>query len=120
MQADYTALVAAGMTSVLLRDGMIAAALVLEPHPDHLLIENVAVHPSRQRQGLGRRLMAHAEAEARRLGLDLLRLYTNAAMIENIALYQRLGYRETHRAIEEGRHRVYMDKRLTAPSRESG
>ena len=119
MLADYAALAAAGQTSVLERDGMIAAVLVIEPHPDHLLVENVAVHPQWQRHGLGRGLMAHAETEARRRGLDLLRLYTNVAMTENIALYERLGYVETHRGVEDGRHRVFMEKRIptTFPSR---
>ncbi len=112
MLADYAALAASGAASVLVDDDTIVAVLVLEPHPDHLLVENVAVHPDHQRRGHGRRLMAHAEAEARRLGVGLLRLYTNVAMVENIALYRRLGYVETHRSMEDGRHRVFMEKRL--------
>ena len=33
-------------------------------------------------------------------------------MTENIALYSRIGYVETHRAEENGLRRVYMSKRL--------
>ncbi len=33
-------------------------------------------------------------------------------MTENIALYGRCGYEETHRATEQGRNRVYMRKAL--------
>jgi hypothetical protein len=35
-------------------------------------------------------------------------------MTENIALYTRKGYVETHRAEENGLRRVYMQKDLTA------
>jgi ribosomal protein S18 acetylase RimI-like enzyme len=59
---------------------------------DHLLIVNVAVDPAYRGQGLGSRLLAHAEAVARELHLETLRLYTNGLMAENIALYQRRGY----------------------------
>jgi hypothetical protein len=57
-------------------------------------------------------LLAFAEAEARRMGARALRLYTNEAMTENLALYGRLGFVETHRAVEEGLRRVYMTKVL--------
>jgi hypothetical protein len=33
-------------------------------------------------------------------------------MTENLALYSRLGYVETHRGEEKGYSRVYMEKRL--------
>ena len=48
--------------------------------------------PEHQIHGHGRRLMAHAEAVAVELSLDLLRLYTNQRFAANIALYRRFGY----------------------------
>jgi hypothetical protein len=42
----------------------------------------------------------------------MVRLYTNEAMTENIALYSRIGFMETHRAEERGLRRVYMIKTL--------
>ncbi len=69
----------------------------------------------RQGQGLGRRLVAFAESEARRLGYAELRLYTHATMTENIALYTRLGFCETGRGREAGYDRVFMAKRLGGP-----
>jgi hypothetical protein len=39
-------------------------------------------------------------------------LYTNIVMTENLALYTRLGFEETHRADEDGYRRVFMRKRL--------
>jgi GNAT superfamily N-acetyltransferase len=77
-----------------------------------LLVENVAVHPRAQGAGLGRRLMEFAEAEAERLGLAKLSLYTNVVMTENQAIYAHLGYRETRRETEGGYHRVYMEKEI--------
>jgi DNA-binding MarR family transcriptional regulator/GNAT superfamily N-acetyltransferase len=44
--------------------------------------------------GIGRRLLAALEAEARQRGLETLRLETNRSLIEAQALYRRAGYRE--------------------------
>jgi ribosomal protein S18 acetylase RimI-like enzyme len=113
MLDDYAKLIGAGAVSVLDDpDGAIAAIIVLLPKPDHLLLDNIAVRPDRQGRGLGRRLVAFAEAEARRLGYAELRLYTHATMSENIALYTRLGFRETGRGREAGYDRVFMAKGL--------
>ena len=61
-------------------------------------------------QGLGRELLMFAEGRAIDAGFQRIRLYTNEAMIENIKLYRRIGYAETHRAEEHGLRRVYMTK----------
>jgi GNAT superfamily N-acetyltransferase len=115
MLDDYAQLIADGMVSVLEdAGGTIAAIIVLVPQPDHLLLDNIAVRPDRQGQGLGRRLIAFAEDEARRLGFAELRLYTHERMIENIALYTRLGFAETGRGQQAGYDRVFMRKRVAA------
>ena len=114
MLDDYAALIAAVAVNVLeAADGAIAAIIVLLPKPDHLLLDNIAVRRASQGQGLGRRLIAFAEAEARRLGYLELRLYTHEKMSENIALYTRLGFVETGRGHDAGYDRVFMTKRLT-------
>src|SRR5690348_18234901 len=112
MLDDYAALIADGAVSVLEADGdgTIAAIIVLLSKPDHLLLDNIAVRPDRQGSGLGRRLVAFAESEARRLGYAELRLYTHEKMTENIALYTRLGFHETGRRHEAGYDRVFMTK----------
>ena len=111
MLDDYARLIAAGAVSVLDDpDGTIAALIVLLPKPDHLLLDNIAVRPDRQGRGLGRRLIAFAESETRRLGYAELRLYTHEKMTENIALYRRLRFRETGRGREAGYDRVFMAK----------
>ncbi len=113
MDDDYAARIAAGEAHVL-EDGAggIAGLVVLERHADHLLLDNVAVEPARAGAGAGRRLLDFAEAEARRLGLPEVRLYTHARMARNIALYERRGYVVTGRRTEKGFDRVYMARRL--------
>jgi GNAT superfamily N-acetyltransferase len=108
---DYARRIAEGAVTVLEEaDGRVAAIIVLLPKKDHLLLDNIAVRPDRQGRGLGRALIAFAEAEARRLGLAELRLYTHEMMLENIALYARLGFAESGRGHQAGYDRVFMRK----------
>jgi GNAT superfamily N-acetyltransferase len=103
---------------VLETDGVLLGILELDPRPDHLWIENVAVAPRWQGHGFGRLLLQHAEAEARRRGLDELGLLTNERYLDNIAMYGRYGYRETDRVPYGGADLVYFRKRLEAPDAE--
>ena len=57
-------------------------------------VKRLWVHPDARGQGLARRLMAAIEAEARRLGYRDLRLDTNRALPEAIALYHAAGWTE--------------------------
>jgi ribosomal protein S18 acetylase RimI-like enzyme len=110
LESDYAALIADGRVHV--TDGL-EGLIVLVPEEGVLLVDNVAVRPELHGRGIGRALMAHAEREARRLGLPALRLYTNVRMTANIALYESLGYRETGRQGIEGRSAVLMRKQLS-------
>lgn len=110
MTVDYHRLVAA--TSVLVEDSSILGVIVTVVKPDHLMIENVAVARAAQGRGHGRTLLEHAEQQARSLGLLQVRLYTNAAMTENLTLYPRIGYVEVDRRSEDGFERVYFTKDL--------
>lgn len=112
MTDDYTALVAQGLMQVLEDQGRVCGLLVLIAQPDALLLDNIAIAPEAQGRGFGRLLLAAAENAARAAGLPVIRLYTNVAMTENIAIYGRHGYAETGRRVENGLHRVYMEKRL--------
>jgi N-acetylglutamate synthase-like GNAT family acetyltransferase len=114
LTADYAALVAAGAVHVAEQDGSVVGVLVLEPRPDHLLIENVAVAPSAQGHGVGSTLLALAEREAVLTGRAELRLYTHERMTENLAYYPRRGYTETHRTDDGTFQRVHFAKRLRA------
>jgi ribosomal protein S18 acetylase RimI-like enzyme len=112
MLDDYSALIEERRVHVLIADHEIAGILVLLPDDGAMLLDNVAIHPDRQGHGYGRALIAHAEKIAREQGFKAIRLYTNEAMTENIGLYERLGFVETHRGEENGFRRVYMTKVL--------
>jgi N-acetylglutamate synthase-like GNAT family acetyltransferase len=93
MHADHAAAVTRGEVLVLEDDegGAIVGVVELVAAPDHLLVDIVAVAPERPGEGHGRALLAAAEERAAQLGVPELRLYTNEAMTENLALYPRLG-----------------------------
>jgi ribosomal protein S18 acetylase RimI-like enzyme len=88
------------------------ASLALEIEPAHIVIWSVAVLPEHQHKGMGRRLLDFAEARSRALRRPEIRLFTNAKMVRNIALYQSLGYAETRREGLPDRVIVHMSKRL--------
>jgi ribosomal protein S18 acetylase RimI-like enzyme len=97
---------------VLEEGAVIAAIIVLLPAPNYLLLDNIAVSPTRQGLGLGRRLLAFAEDEALRRGYREIRLYTHETMVQNQRLYASIGYEETGRGSEAGYIRVFMRKQL--------
>lgn len=107
-----------GDSAVVLAENSDGAALgyaILYPDPaapDALHLDSVAVIPAAQGGGVGRALIADAEARAAAAGLSRITLYTNAAMSGALALYPRLGYRETRRAREQGFDRIFFEKRL--------
>jgi len=97
----------------------IEGALILEPRPDDLLIWSVATHPRVQGRGLGRRLLAAAEARATALGRRVMRLYTGEPLSANIAWYRRHGYAVEQVEQMPDRRVVHMVKTLrdaTLPS----
>jgi ribosomal protein S18 acetylase RimI-like enzyme len=112
MNADFAQLIATGEMHVLEHAGEIVGVIRLRAEPPALWVENVAVDPRFQHQGYGRQLLAFADQQARAAGLSELRLYANELMLENIALYARLGYVETERQLHGDFHRVFMRKPL--------
>jgi GNAT superfamily N-acetyltransferase len=112
MLDDYPARIAADQLWVLEDVGGIGGVLVLEDGPDCFMLDNIAVRPDRQGLGFGRILLDFAEAEAARRGWDAVTLYTNALMVQNIAIYAARGYVEFDRRTEKEFQRVYMRKPL--------
>lgn len=110
MTADYEAAVRRHRFDLLHVNGVLAGLIETVDETDRLLIENVAVAPRFQGQGLGRRLLAHAERVAAALGRDRIRLYTNKRMAENVKLYRSLGYEvDREEQISDG-YAVHMSK----------
>jgi ribosomal protein S18 acetylase RimI-like enzyme len=118
MTADYNASFLINRFDLLLDNGVLVGLVETVRQGDELMIINVAVEPTHQGRGLGRRLMAHAEALAQAASLLATRLYANKLMIENIALYEKLGYqleKETQHDI--GTIAVHMVKHLNERQR---
>jgi ribosomal protein S18 acetylase RimI-like enzyme len=114
MLADYGAPISDGRVWVAEagRDHEVIGILILSDQPDALHVDNVAVHPHAQRGGVGRALLAFAREEAARRGYHVLRLSTNALFTESIAVYHRLGFKETGRVLApNGSLRIHFERR---------
>jgi ribosomal protein S18 acetylase RimI-like enzyme len=114
MTTDYDEILAAHPVWLLRLADEPIGVLVLMHEPEALLIYSVAISPPYQKQGYGRQLLAWAEEQAQQAGYTTIRLFTNALMTENIALYLRLGYSETGREPFHGLTLVHMAKRLSS------
>ena len=113
MDEDYAVAVSESEVWVVEAAGEVVGFLVLVHGRGVTLLDGVAVLPTQQGSGVGRALLALAEDQSRAQGHARLRLFTNAAMVENQRLYEGLGYVETHRAEDEGLARVFYEKVLT-------
>lgn len=112
MLEDYRQVLVDTDTFVLTEGAEIVGVLVMSREHTELLLINVAVSPRYKGQGFGKKLMAFCERHALHSGCEAVRLYTHELMIENIEIYKKLGYQETHRATENGFSRVFMRKVL--------
>lgn len=113
MSADFKAQISAGDVYVAVDDkDEVQGFIVFYKQKSQMLLENVAVLPRASSRGIGKALIQFCEAAARQDSLAAVRLYTNAKMTENLAIYPKLGYREVGRRVEDGFHRVYFEKNL--------
>lgn len=92
-------------------DGIAAVAL-LQPRGDDLLADSLAACPRAQGFGHGNLLLAAAEARARALGRDTVRLYTGEPLEANINWYRRKGYAIERVEQLPDRRLVHMAKTL--------
>ena len=109
---DYSEMVAKHAVFVIEVGPEIAGILVLIEFSDHFLLDNVAVQPQFQGRGIGKQLMQQAERVALERGFQEIQLYTHEMMVENVAIYGRIGYIEFDRRTEKGFERIYMRKAL--------
>ncbi len=116
MDRDFMSPVLAGDVYVCESDGRINGAITMTSAGDHLEVGSVAVDPTAQRRGIGKRLMALAEEVAMDRGFRVLRLHTNVALPELVIYYERLGYSVVERKIEAGFARVFLQKALSSAS----
>jgi GNAT superfamily N-acetyltransferase len=109
MHWDYAEVIAEGRAWILEVERRIVGFIDLRDDPEVLGIANIAVVSAEQGKGYGKRLLAFAEEEAKRRGYGEVRLYVNALMTENIAVYEHVGFSEVERFRRgEGDDRVYL------------
>lgn len=77
------------------RDGEIVGAVVVR-WSDESEIELLAVDKARRGQGIGQAIVAELVEEARRQGLKRLLVGTGNFSLDNIAFYQKCGFRMSH------------------------
>lgn len=95
---DITSILAEPDTSLLLvlEGGVILGCVLMRREPDGLYVGMLAVRPQLQARGLGRRLLAEAEARGRReFGARHARMTVIEQRRDLIAWYQRRGYVDT-------------------------
>jgi N-acetylglutamate synthase-like GNAT family acetyltransferase len=80
---------------VAIEQGKLTGCLFLRPETDCLYVGKLAVLPSAQGKGLGRRLLAIAQETAAALGLPALRLETRIELTDNHAVFAAWGFSRT-------------------------
>jgi GNAT superfamily N-acetyltransferase len=112
MLEDYALVIAESMVHVVEQAERIVGAIVLKTTEEGFYVDNVAVRPSARGTGVGRSLLEFAEAEAQRHGHLSIYLATHELMVENRALYARIGYVEYDHRVVNGYPRVFFRKSL--------
>jgi ribosomal protein S18 acetylase RimI-like enzyme len=75
-------------------------------------IKRMWVDPAWRGAGLGSRLLRHLEEVAAELGHRVVRLDTNATLVEAIAMYERAGYRPIGRYNDNPYAQAWFEKEL--------
>ena len=113
MIADFATQVSNDIVDVAqMEDGSIGGFMVYYSREAHLHIENIAVLPRHQGEGIGKALLLRAEAFARQSNINIIELYTHEKMTENTVFYPRQGYIEIDRRSEDGFDRIYYRKTI--------
>lgn len=81
----------------------------LTPQPAELKLEQLYLLPELHGRGLGRLMLAHVEAEARRLGCDTIMLTVNKGNASSIAVYDRAGFTVRESAVFDIGNGYVMD-----------
>lgn len=76
------------------RSGRILGCVSVRRKDDHAYAARLAVEPMERRIGVARALMARAEALARQMGADRLRVDVRLKLRDNRAFFRALGFKE--------------------------
>jgi ribosomal protein S18 acetylase RimI-like enzyme len=112
MTDDYAEVVRTREVIVAEHGREVVGLIVLGVNEEGFFVDNVAVDPSHRGIGLGKALLEYAESAARGAGFDSIYLYTHERMVENLALYSRIGYVEYDRRSFGDARVVFLRKQL--------
>jgi len=113
MHADFATHITNDIVFVAFNEqATVCGFVVLINEQDGWLLDNIAVNPDITRSGIGTKLLRHCEAYLRGLNVVTYQLYTNVVMREALSWYLSLGFVETGRRVEDGFHRVYLERSL--------
>ncbi|CAI9387047.1 nicotinamide-nucleotide amidohydrolase family protein [Microbacterium sp. T2.11-28] len=102
--------ISGGQGWVARRHGRLVGALSCREADDVLLIGRIAIAPDMQGEGIGRRLLARAEAASTAAEAEL---FTGSLSEANLRLYRSCGYVETERIDQgDGTAQVFLRKQL--------
>lgn len=90
----------------------ITGCVGLKGGPDYAEVKRLWVAESARGAGLARALMQAVEDHAKALHIPLIRLDTNRALPEAIAMYHRFGWTEIPRFNDDPYAHVFFEKRL--------
>ena len=103
----------AGLFLIARIDGRPVGCGALKFHPGAPAeLKRMWVAPDARGLGLGRRILAELEAQARTAGVEILHLETNETLVEAIALYRRNGWIEVPAFNTEPYAHHWFEKRL--------
>ncbi len=83
-------------------DGIPVACMMVSVKPDHLYLAKLAVDPIHQGAGRARAMVAWCTRHAPDFNAQFLRLQTRVELIENHAVFAKLGFVETKRTAHPG------------------
>lgn len=93
-------------------DAPIGCVMLKGTCADYAEIKRLWISPSARGKGLARQLMDEAERIARELGVSLLRLDTNSALADAVAIYRHWGWIEIPRFNADPYAEVFFEKAL--------
>ena len=114
MSANYEQTIKSNRFDLFYQNEQLVALLETIKKENHLLIENLCVSPTKQRMGIGKSLLNHAEYLAKISGYESIRLDTNKLFTGNVDLYTHHGYKIDWEKPINGGILVHMYKSLAS------
>lgn len=112
VQRDYAQLIGDREVLVAHIESAIVGVLLLARTEKGFLLDEIAVVPACQGQGIGRALLEMAERAAVHQGFGSIYALVHPKMTESVALFTKIGYAEYENRSVDGDTRVYLRKRF--------